>query len=890
MPPLESGRGWPERPSKSQRARRRGPTLSQSSGARAAQSAALAVVALACTALVLGAGGTQPATPTVSSAASAWRGLAGSARPQVSVGQRMIVVLKAPSLAERVARAGGRASDSQERQWTAAAVASRQQVLTTLAAHGVQVRVEYNYARVINGFSAALDSEAVALLERQPEVAGVYPVRVAYPAGLSSELLARDELARGAAHRPEIMLPGFDGRGVTIAVLDTGIDRAQPFLRGRVQNGIDILGDTNFNALAATKPDDATSLERHGTEMAGLLVGGGGPQGLAGVATGASVLPIRVGGWQPDVTGGWSVYARTDQLIAGLERAVDPNQDGDAHDAARVALVAFAAPYAAFADAPDARAVQGALNLDTLVVAPAGNDGPGGPAFGSLSSPGASPAALSVGAADLRSQTEQVRVVVRVGLEVLVDRLLPLAGAVLPAQASELPIAVPEQRPQRGRPGTFVAAPPLDAFFDRHGLSIVAGRAALVQAGDDPVTAVENAARAGASAVVLYGTSIPPGGLGLDESVPVPVVAVPSDVARTALSALAHGRRPALSLGSARVVRNGTAGGVAPFSSQGLSFDWRVRPDLLGPGVALMTSEPSAAENGAPAYGTVNGSSAAAATVAGAAALLAQARPELDAYALRSVLAGYARPLGGSVLSEGTGLVDIGAAVAAEIATDPTSLAFGPAERQNWHSVQQLTIRSLSTRSLLLHVTVPQTGGAGLALAASPDRFRLRPGGKITITLKASFRGTLGTAPPAEGTIQIGNRSTLTIRVPWAIPFGRDRSPLLTGVQLSRKAFRPSDTAPAVLSFQAGGLARGAQGAEIRPVGRLDMVLTSAYGTTLGLLVRMRDLLPGRYAFGLTGRDPNGNLLPAGSYRLSLTAIPPDGSRRTRRTVSFRIK
>ena len=43
--------------------------------------------------------------------------------------------------------------------------------------------------------------------------------------------------------------------------------------------------------------------------------------------------------------------------------------------------------------------------------------------------------------------------------------------------------------------------------------------------GDDPVTAVENAARAGAAAVVLYGTAIPAGGLGLDESVPVPVVA-----------------------------------------------------------------------------------------------------------------------------------------------------------------------------------------------------------------------------------------------------------------------------------------------------------------------------------------------------------------------------
>jgi hypothetical protein len=859
--------------------------------ARAARAAPVAVVALACTALVLGAGGTHASLPTLSSSAAAWHGLAGSARPQVSVGQRMIVVLKAPSLAQRVARAGGRATDAHERQWTAAALAAQKQVLATLAAHGVQVRVEYNYARVINGFSAALDSEAAALLEREPEVAGVYPVRVAYPAAVSSTLLARGELARGAAHRPEIMLPGFDGRGVTIALVDTGVDRAQPFLRGRVEDGIDILPDSDSQAIAATKPDDATRVERHGTEMAGLLVGAGGPEGLAGVATGASVLPIRAAGWQTDVSGGWAVYARTDQLIAGLERAVDPNQDGDAHDAARIALVGLAAPYAAFADAPDARAVQGALDLDTLVVAAAGNDGPGGPAFGSLSSPGGAPAALSVGAADLRSQAEEVRVVVRVGLDVLVDRLLPLAGAVVPTQPHELPLATPKERVSRGRPGGFVAAPALDSFFGRSGLSVVAGRAALVRAGDDPVSAVENAARAGAAAVVLYGTTIPAGGLGLDETVPVPVVAVPKNVAQTVLATLARGRRPALSLGSAGVVKNGTSGGIAPFSSRGLSFDWRVRPDLLGPGVALMTSEPSAAADGTAPYGTVNGSSAAAATVAGAAALLAQARPDLDAYALRSLLTGYARPLPvGLLTAQGAGLVDVGAAAAGELATDPTTLAFGPAARKNWRSAQKLTIRSLSMRYLRLRVGVPQTGGAGLAITASPDRFRLRPGGEITITITASFQGTPGTAPPAEGTIQIGSRATLPVRVPWMIPFGRDRSPLLTGVRLSEKRFAPSDTAPAVLSFQAGRLGQGEDGAQIRPVGRLDMVLTSSDGTTLGLLVRMRDLLPGRYAFGLTGRDPNGNTLPAGDYELTLKALPPDGSRATRRTVSFTIK
>src|SRR4051794_38626759 len=659
--------------------------------ARAGRLLPLGLAALGALAFVIGAGGTRPAQPTVSSAAAAWRGLAGSARPQVDVGQRVIVVLKAPSLAQRVARAGGRATDAQERQWTAAALAAQAQVRATLAQHGVQVRVDYNYSRVINGFSAALDAEAVALLEREREVAGVYPVRVAYPSTVSSQLLAKDELVRGAAHRTEVTLPGFDGRGVTIALLDTGVDRAQPFLRGRIQDGINVLSDGDFHALAATKPDDATRLERHGTEMAGLLVGDGGPAGLAGVAPGASVLPIRVAGWQQDLAGGWAVYSRTDQLIAGLERAVDPNEDGDAHDAARVALVPLAAPYAAFADGPDARAVEGALDLDTLVVTAAGNDGPGGPAFGSLSSPGGSPAALSVGAADLRSQAEQVRVVVRVGLGVLVDRLLPLSGAVLPTRAGELALVAPKPQAYRRSPGGFLAPPSMDSFFDRDGLSVVADRAALVRAGDDPVTAVENAARAGAAAVVLYGTSVPAGGLGLDESVPVPVVAVPDDVARTALNALRSGRHPALSLGASRVARNGTGGGIAPFSSRGLSFDWRVRPDLVGPGVALMTSEPSAAEDGTAAYGTVNGSSAAAATVAGAAALLAQARPDLDARALRGALAGFAHPLDDvEVTTQGTGLIDVGAAAAAEVATDPTTLAFGPADRKNWSSVQKL--------------------------------------------------------------------------------------------------------------------------------------------------------------------------------------------------------
>ena len=57
----------------------------------------------------------------------------------------------------------------------------------------------------------------------------------------------------------------------------------------------------------------------------------------------------------------------------------------------------------------------------------------------------------------------------------------------------------------------------------------------------------------------------------------------------------------------------------------------------------------------------------------------------------------------------------------------------------------------------------------------------------------------------------------------------------------------------------------------------------------LGLLARVRDLLPGRYTFGLTGRDPNGVELPAGAYRLRLVAWPTGAGKATVRTLAFTV-
>src|SRR5256714_173093 len=677
----------------------------------------LAALAVAVTGVLIAAGGGRGRGTSTEGDAS-WQGLAGAQRPRVAVGQRVIVVLKTPAVADRVGDAGGLATSEDERRWERTALSSQKLLIARLRLEGLLVQPEFSYTRTINGFSAAFDARGIALLERAADVAGVYPVRAAYPASLSSRLLSGSEFGS----RPNIGLSDKDGRGVTIALLDTGVDRARPCLRGRVASGVDIVGG-DAGALAAPQPDTPAELERHGTEMAGLLVGSGGPGALAGVAPGATVLPIRVAGWQRDASARWAVYGRTDQILAGLERAVDPNGDGDEHDAARVAVMGWGEPLAAFADGPLALAATGATRRDTLGVRPSGTDGPAGPGFGSVSGPGGAPDALTVGALDVRPRFGQVRVVLRAGLRVELDGTRPLAGAVAPAQAIDAGLGAPREH-STAAIGYRGAIPLLD-FFDQRGVSLVAGRAALLPAGPDPNGSVENAARAGAVAAVFYGADLPAGGIALDESAPIPAVSIPVEVAETLLSRIRSGIATSISLGATRTASNGSADRVARFSSTGLAFDGRVKPDLVAPGVALETAEAGANPDGSARYGTVNGTSAAAALVAGSAALLAQARPYLDADALKSLLVGAARPLPDDpVTAQGVGLIDLGGATATEVGASPASLARGRAGSRNWHTQnQEFVLRHVSFRRLILSLdaSVSREGAASLHFKLSPQ-------------------------------------------------------------------------------------------------------------------------------------------------------------------------
>ena len=841
----------------------------------------LALIAIAATvvsvAAATGGGGRKPAVEPTS-----WSGLVGGPRPEVAVGQRMIVVLRTPSLADRVARAGGLASEAQHIRWNAAALAAQQQLIAQLGAAGLRLRPEFSYTRVLSGFSAPLDARAIALIQQFPEVEGVYPVRTAYPASLSSSLLERRQLAAGAGFRPEVRLPGSSGRGVTIALLDTGVQFGHDYLTGALLDGVDLLERDDL-AAADPKPDEPTEVERHATQLAGLIVGAGGPNGLTGVAPNSTLLPIRIGGWQRDVTGRWAVYSRTDQLLAGLERAVDPDGDGNAHDAARIALVGFAEPYASFPDSPAARAVRGALALDTMVVAPAGNDGPAGPVYGSISGPGGAADALTVGSADLRPEIEQVRVQLRSGLRVLFDGEVPLAGAVAPRSPLRLDLATPAAREDLPADVLGQAAPTLTPadFFDPGGYSRVAGKAALTPAGEAPDVAAATAARAGADAVVLYGTGVPAGGLGLDERIGAPVVSIPEAAAGAARDRIRRGEEAVVEIGTPRDRANPDATGAAAFSSTGLAFGGGLKPELTAPGVALLTSHPGRAPDGSPAFGTISGSSAASAVVAAAGSLLAQARPDLDASALKGALVGTAEP---------GGLFDLGAAAAAEVVAEPATLTLGLADRVGWSSTQRLVVRNLSSRRLRVNVSVGRLGEVGgVALAVSPTRVILPANGEMPVFVSARLAFVPREQKVVTAALEVRAGGGAPVRVPWTVVLGPPPRRLLGGVHLSADSFRPSDTAPVLLELRAGRLVDNGGVSEVLPVSHLDLELWRGE-ERMGRLARLRNLLPGRYTFGLTGRGPRGRLLRPGSYRLRLLAYPPGEGPPSRQNVSFHIQ
>jgi hypothetical protein len=785
-----------------------------------------ALAAAATAALVAGGGESAGRISLPSATAASWQGLAGG-RSHVAVDERVIVVLKTPSLAEHVAALGGSDDIESEKAWTKVVLSAQKILASRLALLGVVVHPDLSFARVLDGFSALVPVSVLPMVERDADVAGVYPVRIAYPASVTSAPAATGVGGAGGA----LASAGIDGRGVTVALLDTGVEARAPLLHGRVLPTVAVVGPGN---------------EDHGTEMAGVI---------ARAAPGASILPIRVAG----------EYARSDELIAGLDRAVDPNGDGDAHDAARIALVALAEPFGGFADGPESLAVAGARALDLLVVAPAGNDGPAGADYGDLAAPGGAPDALTVGALDTRPGTLASHVTVRAGLRTLLDTTMPLAGNSAPARTLGLEVA----RPRSG-------SSEQTAFFTRRGGSLVAGRAALVRAGSSPGPAAARAARAGASAVLVFGrgVTLPGGGLGV--AAPVPIVSVPPRVAHAVVERLDAGLRVTVTIGPGRDLANPDGDRVAAFSSTGLAFDGSVKPDLVAPGVGVETVRGGRTVS-------VSGSSVAAAIVAGSAAVLAQARPALGADALDGLLVGSARTLPrDAVTAQGAGAVDVGAAAAGEVAASPPTLALGTSSAAGREVKAAFTLTNLSTRPLriALGIRTQHEGAAIVRFKLRPSHVALAPGRSALVRIDALTASQAVGSGTADGAVVGSIDGGGTTRVPWAIAFA-SRPAELVHASLS--------TGSHALTVDAGSVTVSAGKLQVHPLARLDVVLRTRDGRAIGLLARVFDVLPGRYVFRLTGQTANGRPLAPGAYVATVVAYPTDGGPPMRRKLGFSV-
>jgi serine protease AprX len=170
---------------------------------------------------------------------------------------------------------------------------------------------------------------------------------------------------------------GDTGQGVTVAVLDTGIDNLPDF-SGRLVGGVDL---TNGN-------NPFQDSYGHGTFVAGLIAGNGASSNgqYSGEAPGAKLVSIKVAG--ADGT------THLGTLISGLEWAAD-HQSGYGIKILNISL-GFK-PSQSTVNNPLDQAVEAVWNSGIAVVASAGN---AGPFNGTVLSPGDDPLVITAGALD----------------------------------------------------------------------------------------------------------------------------------------------------------------------------------------------------------------------------------------------------------------------------------------------------------------------------------------------------------------------------------------------------------------------------------------------------------------------------------------------------------
>ena len=172
---------------------------------------------------------------------------------------------------------------------------------------------------------------------------------------------------------------GMHGEGISIGIIDTGIDYTHSDLGGCIGTSCKVKGGYDF----IDHDSDPMDAHGHGTHVAGIAASDGL---LKGVAPKADLYGIRV----LDARG----FGSSSGVIQGIEWAIDPNGDGDISD--HLDIINLSLGGGGTADTPDSQAINRASNAGIVPVVAAGNDG--GYGYWTIGSPGAARNALTVGA------------------------------------------------------------------------------------------------------------------------------------------------------------------------------------------------------------------------------------------------------------------------------------------------------------------------------------------------------------------------------------------------------------------------------------------------------------------------------------------------------------
>jgi subtilase family protein len=353
-----------------------------------------------------------------------------------------------------------------------------------------------NVARLLRGLLPVLAASAAAMAAALPAAGAVLPAAGAVLPAAPQAVTRTDQWWLTTLHVPAALRAAPEaGKGVTVAVLSTGVDAMHPDLTGAVTEGPD------FSETGRALGDSYWGEE--GTAVASLVAGhghgAGGAEGITGVAPGAKILSLQVTLEYDDPLNSDAALTRNlpAAIAAGIRYAVG-------HGATVIALpldpgtleAAPAGDPAAGGSAAERAAVSFALAHNVTLVAPAGDNGA---ATGAVNYPAAYRGVIAVGAT---SRTGQLAPFTNTGAYVTLtapgsgttpDRVV--SGGMTADPAAGLMVATPDGGYEPLASSDMSAA-------------LTAGVAALIRSRYPWLTAAE------VTQAIEHGATPPPGGAG----------------------------------------------------------------------------------------------------------------------------------------------------------------------------------------------------------------------------------------------------------------------------------------------------------------------------------------------------------------------------------------